>query len=44
MAVCKIKTQFLPVDLSAWEAGSDIVESSVSRVVGRPASDGLETE
>lgn len=44
VAVGKIKTQFLPRDLSTWEAGSDTVESRVSRVVGRPASDGWETE
>lgn len=44
MAVCKIKAQFLPVDLSAWEAGNDTAESNVKRVVERPASSGLGAE
>lgn len=37
VTVCKIKTPFLPGDLSAWEAGSNTVEKGVSRVVVRTA-------
>lgn len=44
MAVCKIKARFLPLDLSAWEAGKDTAKSSVKRVVERPAGRGLEAE
>lgn len=40
VTICKIKTQFLPGDVSSWEAGSGTAVRSVSRVVGRPAGMG----